>query len=172
MRQLFRPNIIDVEASGFGQYSYPIEIGLALTAGKRYCSLIFPALDWTYWDGEAEKVHCVTRDLLIQRGRPIQDIAWELNDLLENTTIYSDGWVVDKPWVTRLFDSARVPQRFFISPIETLLTEPQMDIWHQTKENVINELNLKRHRASADALIIQETFVRTLTIIHHQDSHP
>jgi hypothetical protein len=43
-----------------------------------------------------------------------------------------------------------------------ILKEPQMAIWSQTKSEVINDLALTRHRASADALIIQETFNRTL----------
>ena len=43
------PLIIDVEASGFGPLSYPIEVGLALSAGEKYCSLILPAADWTHY---------------------------------------------------------------------------------------------------------------------------
>ena len=34
------PLIIDVEASGFGPTSYPIEIGLALDDGHKYCILV------------------------------------------------------------------------------------------------------------------------------------
>ncbi len=44
------PNIIDFEASGFGPHSYPIEIGVIRSNGDRYCSLILPADDWTFWD--------------------------------------------------------------------------------------------------------------------------
>ena len=51
----FTPTIIDVEASGFGPYSYPIEIGVALDNGDKYCTLILPAPAWTHWDEEAEK---------------------------------------------------------------------------------------------------------------------
>jgi len=64
MSQIFRPFIIDVEASGFGPMSYPIEIGIAMESGKRYSILILPADEWTYWDEEAEKVHLITRDTL------------------------------------------------------------------------------------------------------------
>ena len=39
------PNIIDVEASGFGPHSYPIEVGLALGDGSKFCSLILPVRD-------------------------------------------------------------------------------------------------------------------------------
>lgn len=156
-----RPDIIDVEASGFGPLSYPIEIGLVLTDGTRYATLVRPARDWTHWDSEAEKIHSIPRDLLENKGKPIQTVAAELNELLSDGTVYSDGWVVDKPWVDRLFYQSGITRLFSISPLETILSESQMDIWHQTKDRVIRELNLKRHRASTDALIIQETYART-----------
>ena len=34
------PTILDIEASGFGPGSYPIEIGFVTGAGKAWCSLI------------------------------------------------------------------------------------------------------------------------------------
>ena len=50
MYHLNNPLIIDVEASGFGSKSYPIEIGVALNDGQRFCTLILPAPNWTHWD--------------------------------------------------------------------------------------------------------------------------
>ena len=89
------PIIIDVEASGFGQGSYPIEIGIALADGSRHCFLVAPARSWKHWDTEAEKVHGISRELLSSHGRPIQDIAWRLNELLRTRTVYSDAWSFD-----------------------------------------------------------------------------
>jgi hypothetical protein len=63
--------------------------------------------------------------------------------------------------VTRLFSEAGIRQAFRISPLECILTEPQMEIWHSTKEGILASMDLTRHRASSDALIIQETFFRT-----------
>lgn len=37
-----------------------------------------------------------------------------------------------------------------------------MENWHKTKDQVIKDLDLSRHRASYDAWIIQETYKRTL----------
>ena len=51
------PIIVDVEASGFGKGSYPIEIGLVLPDGTPHCFLLAPARTWTAWDPGAEKVH-------------------------------------------------------------------------------------------------------------------
>jgi hypothetical protein len=156
-----RPLIVDVEASGFGVGSYPIEVGLALDDGHRYCTLIEPAPGWTHWDAEAEKIHRIPRDLLATYGRPWRDVARTLNELLANRTVYTDGWVVDKPWLTTLFHAAGTAMQFHVSPLEMILSEPQMELWHREKDNVVASMDLSRHRASHDAWIIQETYRRT-----------
>jgi len=158
---VFRPFIIDVEASGFGSNSYPIEIGVALESGMRYSALVKPAEDWTHWDDNAEKTHGISRDILDRHGRPIKEVAAKLNDLLEKRFVYSDGWVVDKPWVTQLFAAARLPQFFTVSAIEMIISEEQMAIWHEVKKEFMQRNHLQRHRASIDAFIIQETYVKT-----------
>lgn len=161
MRMTARPFIIDLEASGFGPHSYPIEVGLAMEPGTKFCSLIAPAPGWTHWDVEAEKVHRVPRDILETYGKPATQVALSLNELLRNTTVYSDGWVVDQPWLIELFTRAGVPQQFSLSSLEMILSEYQMEVWHDVKKEVTSELALTRHRASFDALIIQETYLRT-----------
>ena len=161
MRKIVRPFIIDIEASGFGPHSYPIEVGLALEPGAKFCSLIAPAPDWTHWDAAAEEVHRVPRDILETYGQPATQVALSLNEVLGNSIVYSDGWVVDRPWLIQLFSRAGVAQQFSISPLEMILSEHQMEVWHEVKKQVISELALTRHRASFDALIIQETYLRT-----------
>ena len=155
------PLIIDVEASGFGGASYPIEIGVALDDGHKYCSLIIPAPEWTHWDVEAERVHRIPRDILETYGKPGHAVAQTLNELLANRTVYTDGWVVDKPWLTTLFHATRTPMLFHVSPLEMILSESQMACWHSEKDAITASLNLCRHRASHDAWIIQETYRRT-----------
>jgi len=162
MPQPALPYIIDVEASGFGPYGYPIEIGVALAPGEKFCSLILPVPEWTHWDETSEEVHNISRDTLETYGSPVKDVAIRLNTLLSNETVYSDGWVVDKPWITQLFYMSRIEPRFTISSLEMILSDGQMSIWHATKDQVILDLGLKRHRASFDAMIIQETYFRTL----------
>ncbi|HIE40416.1 MAG TPA: hypothetical protein EYP76_03195 [Thiomicrorhabdus sp.] len=155
------PNVIDVEASGSGGDSYPIEVGVVLACGARYCSLIKPAEDWAFWTKEAEDVHHISRDVLHQCGKPLGVVAQELNEFLQDQTVYSDGWVVDSPWVHLLFDVAHIPQAFRVSPLEMILTEAQMEIWHETKDKLLQNCEHKRHRASFDAAMIQKTFVKT-----------
>lgn len=163
MRRLENPIIIDVEASGFGSHSYPIEVGLALDDDTKYCSLILPAPDWEYWDAQAEQVHRIARDILETYGKPIREVAENLNRLAAGKTLYTDGWVVDKPWLTTLFEKAGLEMRFFVSDLEMILSEDQMERWHATKEQVLAEVEKRRHRASFDAWLIQETYKRTLS---------
>lgn len=159
--QDYTPSIIDIEASGFGPESYPIEIGAVLDNGERYCSLISPADGWTYWDDEAERVHRVPRDILEEYGKPMDQVARELNEFMGGRTIYTDGWVVDHPWLNKLFYEIHATPTFSTSALEMILTEPQMEVWHDTKDQVVASMDLKRHRACYDALIIQQTYVQT-----------
>ncbi len=156
-----RPIIIDLEASGFGPDSYPIEVGVVMSDGERYCSLIRPKEDWTHWSMEAAAYHNIPRQHLHKYGLPAEVIAAELNRLLAGKTVYTDGWVVDYSWMIKLFYRAGLPMQFKISALEMILSEPQMTIWHEQKDKLVKELKLKRHRASHDALLIQETYVRT-----------
>ena len=157
-----QPFIIDVEASGFGVHSYPIEVGLALEPGKRYCSLISPREDWTHWEEEAARTHGIEKNTLQKYGNSVVKVALQLNQLLSGVTVYSDGWVVDHSWINTLFHAAGVEKKFTVSSLEMILSEHQMEIWHHTRQQVIEDLRLVRHRASHDALIIQETYRRTL----------
>ncbi len=161
MNKVTHPIIIDIEASGFGGASYPIEVGLVMEDGKKFCSLILPAPEWTHWDEEAEKVHNIERSILEVYGKEPKEVATLLNELLDGKTVYTDGWVVDKPWITTLFYEAGINMSFEVSSLEMILSESQMENWHKTKDQVIKDLDLSRHRASYDAWIIQETYKRT-----------
>ncbi|MCP4234821.1 MAG: hypothetical protein GY770_14780, partial [Aestuariibacter sp.] len=44
------PSIIDIEASGFGAHSYPVEIGVIREDGGKFCQLVKPYPDWTHWE--------------------------------------------------------------------------------------------------------------------------
>lgn len=161
MLQPHCPNIIDIEASGFGGESYPIEVGISLTSGDKYCSLILPEASWRHWDPEAEKVHHISKNILFEFGRSVREVAGNLNQHLAGQVVYSDCWVVDQPWLIRLFEAAGLQMNFQISDLEYILSEAQMNCWHTTKNQVLAELKVERHRASQDALVIQETYKRT-----------
>lgn len=154
------PPIIDLEASGFGRGSYPIEVGIALENREIHSFLIKPESDWTHWCSDAEKIHGISREQLAAEGMCIEDIALTLNDMLRGQTLYSDAWSFDSSWIGRLFDSAGIVQRFRIETITKLLKPEQAEFWHPTKEAVLEELGLKAHRAGIDVQVLQETYLR------------
>lgn len=157
------PIIIDVEASGFGSYSYPIEVGFILENQTKYCTLVKPENHWVHWDYSAESLHHIKRDELVSKGKSAFAVAQQLNAMLQGKTVYSDAWVVDQPWLIRLFEAAGLDMQFNLSSIELILNEQQINLWDEMKVAVIEDLALRRHRSSNDAHIVQETFSRTLT---------
>lgn len=159
---LSAPCIIDVEASGFGAGSYPIEVGAALSDGRAYCSLINPEPDWRHWEPTAESVHGITRDTLAAHGKPAHVVAADLNRCLKGTTVYTDAWYHDYQWLARLFDAAEMPQLFKLQDLRLLLTEPALAIWDDTKTQVMLSMALARHRASNDAKVLQQTLIKVL----------
>ena len=155
------PNILDFEASGFGCDSYPIEIGVVKASGERYCSLIKPLSHWTHWSAEAESIHHIERATIEQYGKPIKEVCRELNLFLGDINAYSDAWPHDLGWLNCLFYGARIEASFRLSTIELITTEAQLTCWDVTKEQLAKVLKIKRHRASGDAYLIQQTFIAT-----------
>ena len=153
-------NFIDVEASGFGAGSYPIEVGLAMTSGQMHCTLIRPEDNWLHWNVEAESLHGITRDILLVNGKSPLKVAMLVNEWLDGETVYTDDWGNDSCWLALLYETANIQQRFTIDSVASLISQELMSQWHTTKNQVIQEIDLKRHRASSDALILQTTFER------------
>ena len=155
------PIIIDLEASGFGRNSYPIEIGIALPSGDTECMLIRPEPDWRHWDRESEKLHGIRREQLLQHGRPVTEVAEKMNQLLQGQTVYTDGWGVDQGWLSLLFECANRRQGFRLEALQRILAEQQFDIWDKNKHRIFSESKYPRHRASNDARVLQLTYLQT-----------
>lgn len=156
------PIIIDIEASGFGVGSYPIEIGVALGDASLHCLLVKPLDDWTHWDREGEALHRISRRTLMRYGKPARDVALELNTLLRGQVAYSDGWGVDFPWLSRLYDSVSMVPRFRLETLASILSESQKRAWEDVKAQTFEDLSFQRHRASNDARVLQLTYIKTL----------
>lgn len=154
------PAIIDVEASGFGRGSYPIEVGLVLPDGASYCSLIRPAPHWTHWDPAAELLHRIKPQLLAESGRPPAEVAAALNQRLRGEVVYSDGWAHDYAWLALLYDEAAMTPAFKLDSLRKLLSEDELALWHPTQQAIRAEAPQMRHRASTDAKVIQFAVMR------------
>jgi hypothetical protein len=147
--------VLDIEASGFGRQSYPIEVGWALADGRTGCLLVRPAQSWTHWDLAAEKVHGIRRETLIQHGREPAEVALRLNSELAGQVVYSDAWGHDYAWLAKLYDEAGVAPAFKLDAAASLFGETlmgQLDVAHKA---AFAELDVTRHRASNDARALQ-----------------
>ena len=156
------PCVLDIEASGFGRGSYPIEIGFVLPDGTAYCTLIVPDASWTHWDGDAERMHGISRSLLQRHGRSAHEVALELNQRLAGRTVYCDNWAHDYAWLARLFESAEVSPSFRLHHLRELMSEHAAERFDDTREMVARNLQLRRHRASSDARVLQLSVAKVL----------
>ena len=154
------PAVLDIEASGFGVGSYPIEVGFVLPDGQSYCSLIQPEPTWLHWDPQAQKVHGISQKMLATHGRSVQEVARQLNDRLRGRTLYTDAWLHDYTWLATLYEAADCTPSFKLDDLRSLLTEVEAAHWSVVKRQVTTELRLQRHRASSDARILQSTLIR------------
>jgi hypothetical protein len=155
------PGIIDIEASGFGRGSYPIEIGVATESAEEMSWLVRPESDWDHWDEKAAQLHGITRAQLFSDGVGVDTIADQLNEVLEGQILYSDGWGFDSGWLALLYYCARRTMTFRLETLPRILSEFQLTVWDQTKLKIRSEHEMSRHRAGRDARLLQLTYEAT-----------
>lgn len=154
------PCVLDIEASGFGRTSYPIEIGYVLPDGVGRCMLVRPPEHWTHWDPGAERVHGIARDLLLRHGRPAGEIARSLNADLAGLVVYCDGWAHDYSWLGALYEEAGLSPSFRLEAAARLLDDATLPLLHAERRQALEDLGLTRHRASSDARALQIALLR------------
>jgi hypothetical protein len=149
------PCVLDIEASGFGRHSYPIEVGYVMADGRARCTLIRPLPEWTHWDPDAERVHHITRSALLEHGRSVKEVTVMLNDDLAGQTVYCDGWAHDYAWLGALFEAADSTPLFKLQSVAHLLDEGHLQRLPVAQKQAMSDLGLARHRASSDARALQ-----------------
>lgn len=149
------PCVIDIEASGFGRNSYPIEVGYVWGGGRARCMLVAPAPGWVHWDESAAQVHGITRAVLIDHGLSVREVAHTLNTDLAGLTAYCDGWAHDYAWLAVLFEAADMNPSFKLETVNRLLGDTQLSHLDDQRRLALAEMGLTRHRASNDARALQ-----------------
>lgn len=156
------PCVLDIEASGLGRHSYPIEVGWVCGNGRAMCTLIQPEPEWTHWDGRAEELHGITVTMLQRHGRPAAQVARMLNDQLGGQVVYSDAWAHDYPWLARLFDAAQLSPAFRLESVAQLVEVDLLPELTRAQGEALARLGLTRHRASNDARALQKALQQVL----------
>jgi hypothetical protein len=154
------PCVLDIEASGFGRNSYPIEVGFVMPDGRAVCTLVRPAPHWTHWDDAAQGLHGITREMALLHGRSPRAVAELLNHELNGLTVYSDSWAHDYSWLATLFEAAELRPHFKLEHLRVLLDERQTQAFDAARAMARAELHVARHRASNDARTLQLTLLR------------
>ncbi len=152
---IYTGNVVDIEASGMGRFSYPIEIAMVAYNGVSYESLILPEVSWDSWSDSAEKIHGISRDTLLIKGRSAKQVCEELNTLFAGETFYSDCWPLDSKWLSTLYEAARMTPSFNLCSTDYILNEHDIQCWAQSKIDCAEAQNITPHRALADARIIK-----------------
>lgn len=140
--------IIDFEASGLHNDSYPTEIAWInpIRDEKATSYLIQPSQSWleTFWDPKAEAVTGISRTMIIHDSRPIQDIAQITIETIKNATLLlSDAPTRDAHWMRVLLEAARVEYKL------PHFMEFQEFMWRYFNKGVLFK-GKRKHRAGQD----------------------
>lgn len=153
-------NALDIESSGFD--GYPLQIGVIKEDGRRYKALIKPHEEWLSdleWDYNSQCVHNIEKDFIIAEGRPLVEVAKELNDFLGKEDVFVDS-CYDIYWLNLLFEFAEIKRTFHMFVLSKVLPEDFIIHWNLMFSIVAKESSLKLHDALNDAILIQRTFIR------------
>jgi len=96
------PSFIDIEASGLGPGSWPIEVAWTLSDGTAVTHLIRPEPDWDHWDPSAEEIHGISRRQCEAEGRLPGQVWDELWQHAQHHELSSDAPSTDGLWLARL----------------------------------------------------------------------
>ena len=155
------PFFIDLEATGFGPESYPIEIAWSDATGEITRYLINPASvpGWDSWDDGAELVHGLERKRLIRNGWPADFVAERVAEALGGHRVYSDAPDYDQRWLGRLFTAVRQPTPVRLEHVDELLLatmrRPSEFIWQvvariDALKQQVKALSAGKHSAGYD----------------------
>lgn len=144
-----RPSFfIDFEASGIAPDSYPIEVAVVSNESV-YSSLIKPARYWTHWSFDAQDMHGLSQDHLLQEGDPPHTVAERMNQLFSGQVLCSDS-PQDGFWLDVLFEAADQIPTFELKPLEVFVgREAASDIYRLLPTT-------RHHRALHDATALME----------------
>lgn len=150
---------IDLEASGLGASSWPIEVGWCFPNTEPETYLIAPAEDWPdeAWDKQAEALHGVSQSMLHKKGQPIDQVCRRLNEALDGVDVFSDAPDWDAFWLYRLFSAAGEKQGFGLKDFGELLREFTSESVSAAISNA-SKTTPHRHRAREDVLHMQAIY--------------
>ncbi|MGV6819462.1 MAG: hypothetical protein ACWA5T_03070 [Parvularcula sp.] len=156
---------IDVEASGLGPNSWPIEVGWGFVGTDPRAVLIKPADSWSMvaWEKSAEALHRISPIQLVTEGKKPIEAALGLNAALAGAQVYSDAPDYDSFWLFRLYDAAGIKPNFRLFDLGDLLRP----IWEGEPAELVDLASAEAphiHRAAADVRHLQKMYEIALNL--------
>ena len=150
--------ILDIEASGTGDDSYPVEIAwIRLDGAQSFSTLINPdsVTGWDSWSSEAT-LHGLTRDECCERGETVAYVARRVFQLMKDYPVFSDSPEQDQKWLEKLLSSAGYPCPERLMPIETMVPK-------RKRRGLKDRLCARpdAHTAAANCLMLSKEVRRT-----------
>lgn len=107
-KPLDRFALLDFEASGLGNASWPIEVGWAVIGGPVRSLLIRPDPDWPLeaWDPKSERIHAIALEKLQIDGCDPVSVCEALDADLAGLPVLTDAPAYDGHWLQALYRSA------------------------------------------------------------------
>ena len=150
---------VDVEASGLGPYSWPIEVGWGFHGHEPRAVLVRPHEGWSMqaWEKPAESLHRISPHELVAAGRTALDVALGLNAALADADVYSDAPDYDSFWLYRLYDAAGVRPSYQLRDLGDLLRP----LWDGAPDDLVRRAGRAAphtHRAADDVRHLQTMY--------------
>lgn len=150
---------IDLEASGLGSKSWPVEVAWAFRDGPPRAFLIRPHAAWSddAWEEEAQALHGISREALARDGDDVADVCRALNAALAGVEVYSDAPDWDSFWLIRLFAASGMRQEFSVLDYSRLIGPLTSEACEELLARA-SRLAPRRHRAAADVTHLQTLY--------------
>ncbi|ELP6119266.1 TPA: hypothetical protein I7730_01420 [Vibrio vulnificus] len=123
--------IIDIEASGLGVNSFPIEIAWKDPNTNEYESFLIDPTSvdyWDDWDHNAACVHGISFEELALNGIHPIEAAQRLNSQLCGSIAYSDGFGTDTMWLSVLYEAVGIEPTFELRCLYTYMVNNKLSV--------------------------------------------
>lgn len=163
---LDRVLFIDIEASGLGIDSYPIECGWTVWNGEGDATLINhqPWLESSYWDSQAELLHGISKESL--KDAPDAKTALKIiTDKTQEGILFSDCPKMESIWLSLLSSASQDRMKWTIHDATSLFGKSLKD------ERMANSIMEKfkttghHHRAQGDSLVLWKVWQVCLNVM-------
>lgn len=99
---------LDLEASSLNRDSFPIEIGWVFDDGSGESFLIRPEPSWVDWSSNAQALHGISMETLLDQGHPASEVADRTTLALRGCLVVSDAPGADQKWLDSLAEAANI----------------------------------------------------------------